>query len=92
MINYKYYILFILFLPFTFPLQAQETYLRIVANPINLNYRFQPGDNSYREAADPVLEYYKEMPSWYTIQNLYSASSTKIRSIIFQLILLMKTV
>ena len=29
----------------------------IVTNPMNLNYRFQ--DGSYREAADPVCEYFK---------------------------------
>ena len=32
---------------------------RIVTNPMNLNYRFQPKDESRREAADPVLEYLK---------------------------------
>ncbi|MDR1091303.1 MAG: GDSL-type esterase/lipase family protein, partial [Prevotella sp.] len=32
---------------------------RIVANPMNLNYRFQYDDPSRREAADPVLEYFK---------------------------------
>ena len=32
---------------------------RIVTNPINLNYRFQYDAPSYREAADPVCEYYK---------------------------------
>ena len=32
---------------------------RIVTNPIDLNYRFQPDDESRREAADPVLEYFK---------------------------------
>jgi lysophospholipase L1-like esterase/dienelactone hydrolase len=32
---------------------------RIVANPINLNYHFRPEDLSRREAADPVLEYFK---------------------------------
>ena len=32
---------------------------RIVTNPMNLNYRFQPKDESRREAADPVLEYFK---------------------------------
>lgn len=32
---------------------------RIVTNPIDLNYRFQPNDESRREAADPVLEYFK---------------------------------
>lgn len=32
---------------------------RIVTNPINLNYRFQPNEESRREAADPVLEYFK---------------------------------
>ncbi|KAA6301918.1 MAG: hypothetical protein EZS26_001921 [Candidatus Ordinivivax streblomastigis] len=33
----------------------------IIANPLNLNYRFQPLDNdpSRREAADPVCEYFK---------------------------------
>lgn len=34
---------------------------RIVANPMNLAYRFQPPDNdpARREAADPVCEYFK---------------------------------
>jgi hypothetical protein len=31
----------------------------IIANPMNLNYRFQFDDPSRREAADPVLEYFK---------------------------------
>jgi hypothetical protein len=31
----------------------------IVANPMNLNYRFQFESPSYREAADPVCEYFK---------------------------------
>jgi hypothetical protein len=38
-------------------IQAQNE--RIVANPVNLNYRFQHGTPSYREAADPVCEYFK---------------------------------
>lgn len=39
---------------------AVEDTARIVTNPINLNYRFQPGDEeARREAADPVLEYFK---------------------------------
>lgn len=33
--------------------------MRIVTNPINLNYRFQPGGESRREAADPVVAYFK---------------------------------
>jgi len=37
--------------------QAQTK--NIVANPINLNYRFQVDEPSRREAADPVLEYFK---------------------------------
>lgn len=33
----------------------------IVTNPINLNYRFQPGpDDVRREAADPVAEWFKD--------------------------------
>lgn len=33
----------------------------IAINPINLNYRFQPGpDPERREAADPVIEWYKD--------------------------------
>ncbi|GAB6012245.1 family 43 glycosylhydrolase [Viscerimonas tarda] len=41
------------------PLNAQKKH--IVANPINLNYRFYPEDEfqSRREAADPVCEYFK---------------------------------
>jgi hypothetical protein len=31
----------------------------IVANPMDLNYRFQFSDPGYREAADPVCEYFK---------------------------------
>jgi len=32
---------------------------QVIANPLNLNYRFQPGKEDRREAADPVLEYFK---------------------------------
>lgn len=41
---------------------AQQTFegtTGIIANPIDLNYRFQISGNSLREAADPVCEYYK---------------------------------
>ncbi|MDR2804682.1 MAG: family 43 glycosylhydrolase [Dysgonamonadaceae bacterium] len=38
---------------------GQERSLPIVANPMNLNYRFQSGTPAYREAADPVCEYFK---------------------------------
>lgn len=31
---------------------------KIIANPLNLNYRFQVDEPSRREAADPVLEYF----------------------------------
>lgn len=37
----------------------KEVEQRIVSNPINLNYRFQPDGVSRREAADPVVEYFK---------------------------------
>ena len=37
----------------------QQQQGNIVTNPINLNYRFQFGEPSRREAADPVLEYFK---------------------------------
>jgi len=41
-------------------LQAQAPpHKSIIANPLDLNYRFQYDDPSYREAADPVLEYFK---------------------------------
>ena len=33
---------------------------RIVANPIDLNYRFRPEKPSRREAADPVIVLYKD--------------------------------
>ena len=39
--------------------QSSSSVKRIVANPMNLNYRFQLDDPSRREAADPVLEYFK---------------------------------
>jgi len=32
---------------------------RIIANPLNLNYRFQLDEPSRREAADPIIEYFK---------------------------------
>lgn len=45
---------------FIFLMMVQpEVNNRIVANPLNLNYRFQPDDPSRREAADPVIEYFK---------------------------------
>jgi hypothetical protein len=39
-------------------LYAQVPKQNIVANPMNLNYRFQPDEPSRREAADPVCEYF----------------------------------
>jgi hypothetical protein len=39
-------------------IRAQDN-SRIIANPLNLNYRFQPDEPSRREAADPVIEYFK---------------------------------
>ena len=47
-----------LFLCCTLGVQSQS----IVSNPMNLNYRFQPNEPNtpaYREAADPVCEYFK---------------------------------
>ena len=41
---------------------------RIVTNPMNLNYRFQPKDESRREAADPVLEYFKRLLLFICVQ------------------------
>ncbi|NDV80927.1 family 43 glycosylhydrolase [Bacteroides sp. 51] len=42
------------------PIGKQKTDTsRIIANPLNLNYRFHPDEPSRREAADPVLEYFK---------------------------------
>lgn len=42
-------------------LQASAQNKNIIANPLNLNYRFQPTDKGEyrREAADPVCEYFK---------------------------------
>ncbi|MDR2385437.1 MAG: family 43 glycosylhydrolase [Tannerella sp.] len=37
---------------------ARET-LKIIANPLNLNYRFMTDEPSRREAADPVIELFK---------------------------------
>lgn len=37
----------------------KKTQKLVVANPINLNYRFMIDGGTRREAADPVLEYYK---------------------------------
>jgi len=39
--------------------ESQSQNQPIVANPMNLNYRFQFDDPGYREAADPVCEYFK---------------------------------
>ena len=39
--------------------QTETANSAIVANPMNLNYRFQFDDPGYREAADPVCEYFK---------------------------------
>ena len=50
----KYFLLAALSLSFFQNTFAQNE--RIVANPMDLNYRFQSG---YREAADPVCEYFK---------------------------------
>ncbi|KAA6303054.1 MAG: Non-reducing end alpha-L-arabinofuranosidase BoGH43A [Candidatus Ordinivivax streblomastigis] len=50
----SFFLLFVLFLT-----RAQAQNERIVANPINLNYRFQFDEPSRREAADPVCEYFK---------------------------------
>ena len=44
---------------FCFSGSGQTDSHTIVANPINLNYRFQYDDPGYREAADPVCEYFK---------------------------------
>ena len=44
---------------FCFSGSGQTNKRFIVANPINLNYRFQYDDPGYREAADPVCEYFK---------------------------------
>lgn len=41
-----------------FPLLNGQNNEYIIANPLNLNYRFQFEDPSFREAADPVLEYF----------------------------------
>lgn len=41
------------------PSFGQNANRHIVTNPINLNYRFQPDSPSRREAADPVVEYFK---------------------------------
>ncbi len=38
---------------------AQSAPKKIIANPLNLNYRFQLEEPGRREAADPVLEYFK---------------------------------
>ena len=50
-------VLIFLLLLTTFHTKAQNH--SIVANPMDLNYRFQFDDPGYREAADPVCEYFK---------------------------------
>ncbi|MDR2679864.1 MAG: family 43 glycosylhydrolase, partial [Tannerella sp.] len=41
------------------PAKTETDAHSIVANPMNLNYRFQFNDPGWREAADPVCEYFK---------------------------------
>jgi len=53
----KFMLLFSLVLVFSV-IQAGNNN-RIIANPLNLNYRFQPDEPSRREAADPIIEYFK---------------------------------
>jgi hypothetical protein len=50
--------LFILYSPFS-KSQTNGKNRQIIANPLNLNYRFQFDDPTRREAADPVIEYFK---------------------------------
>ncbi|MDR2004885.1 MAG: family 43 glycosylhydrolase [Prevotella sp.] len=50
--------LFILYSPFS-KSQTNSGNRQIIANPLNLNYRFQFDDPARREAADPVIEYFK---------------------------------
>ena len=53
----SYYISLLIFFCGLISVNAQNN--RIVANSLNLNYRFQYEKPSYREAADPVCEYFK---------------------------------
>ncbi len=39
--------------------QSDSGHKHIIANPLDLNYRFQLDEPSRREAADPVIEYFK---------------------------------
>jgi len=56
----KYILLIVFCLLLTPGIQAQNNNSpHIITNPLNLNYRFQYDDPSYREAADSVLEYFK---------------------------------
>jgi beta-xylosidase len=51
--------LFFLILLASIEMDVQAQSQNIVANPMNLNYRFQFDEPSRREAADPVCEYFK---------------------------------
>ncbi len=51
------FIIFTTVLFLCFPVKGQNKD-RIIANPLNLNYRFMTNEPSRREAADPVLEYF----------------------------------
>lgn len=51
------FIIFITALFLCFPAKGQNKD-HIIANPLNLNYRFMTNEPGRREAADPVLEYF----------------------------------
>lgn len=53
----KLMLLFCYILVFSFTQAGNNN--RIIANPLNLNYRFQQDEPSRREAADPVIEYFR---------------------------------
>ncbi|MDR0508177.1 MAG: family 43 glycosylhydrolase [Dysgonamonadaceae bacterium] len=53
------YTFVLLFLFVSLQVDTAQDNSRIIANPLNLNYRFQPDEPSRREAADPVIEYFK---------------------------------
>ena len=53
------FILLILILKPGYTTAQEDRSKRIIANPLNLNYRFQIDHQTQREAADPVCEYFK---------------------------------
>ncbi|NLA50279.1 MAG: hypothetical protein GX876_12580, partial [Bacteroidales bacterium] len=57
--NKSFPLLLLLFIMIISCNQTDNKTEKIFCNPLNLNYRFQPGNISYRECADPAIVRYR---------------------------------